>query len=292
MMRNYLLLIVILLVVLKSSANAPSNTFEHLKYSKVILGTTNNEKLNRELKDIAYRIWDICPVETSMPLKEALKLAKSNDSLFVIYPASLASKAFANALNEIPDYTYKTPQEYIAFSDGKKKPLLRSFLPLANNTIHKESIIHSINYIQYILKTMVDDNYKSLEDTVCELNKKGGLISNKAIYVHNLFLNKNLKQLDVANHYSNSSKVIAYNNWETQAFTKANKNPVMVVPVYYKGEYIFQHYIMDSKKEEAYVFLQPKKEAIPDYEDVILSKKEKNKKHKPRPINAVLTAAN
>lgn len=275
-MKTYLQIIIAFAMMFavtgySNNGNIPKlKDFKHIKYSKVIIGLTGNEVLNGEFKKLAYKHWRICVIETSMPIKRALRKAKKNDSLFVIYPGSKNSDFFAHALDEDESYNRIKAGKYFAFSNGSKT-IFKSYIPAVEHKIRTESIVHGLSYMQEVMNTMLKRNLEDAMETFYALKHAGpGSYKDKTLYIPEMLMNKDLTDKKIKDLYTENYKVVPYAEWKN-AIMEKDENIVylIVVPVPYRHGYTFEHRIINANNGGIYGVIEPKCESIEN-----LSKKE------------------
>lgn len=263
-MKACLQIMLVMMFAVKGYSNIPKlKDFKHIRYSKAIIGLTDNEVLNGEFKRLAYKHWRICVIETSMPIKQAMRKAKKNDSLFVIYPGSRNSDFFAHALDEEDAYDYVSRGKYFGFSNGSKT-IFRSYIPSVGHKIRNESIVHGLNYMQEVMKTMLKKNLEDAMDTFFALKHEGpGSYKDKTLYIPKMLVNKNLTEDKIKKLYTANYKIVDYLEWKEAIMSKGEDVAyLIVIPMPYRKGYIYEHRIIDAFNGSIYGLIEPQCEPL------------------------------
>lgn len=280
-MRTCLQIILVMIFAVKGYSNIPKlKDFKHIRYSKVIIGLTDNEILNGEFKKLAYKHWRICVIETSLPIKQAMRKAKRNDSLFVIYPGSKNSDFFAHALDDEDEYEYVSRGKYFGFSNGVKT-IFKSYIPSVGHKIRNESIVHGLNYMQEVMNTMLKKNLEDAMGSFYALKHEGpGSYKDKTLYIPEMLINKNLNEEKIKELYTANYKIVDYLKWKDAILSKDESIAyLIIIPMPYRNGYIYEHRIIDASNGSIYGIIEPQCEPLEN-----LSKDEieaLSKTHKP-----------
>jgi len=96
-MINKFTFCITLLLFVNLNAQIPKlKDIQNLKSSKVIIGLTGNQDLDNDMQEMIKGIWNICEIDSAIPLKQALSKASQNKDLFVLYLGSMSSRSFGH----------------------------------------------------------------------------------------------------------------------------------------------------------------------------------------------------
>lgn len=231
---------------------------KNLKKSNIIIGLSGNQTLDNDLKSIIKSTWKLSEISESLPLKEAREKAKGDDNTFVLYLDAYGTRHGHLDSGSKTKYIFISEGKYVALSSGKKKPIFRSFIPADRNAIPKESIKHGVEYIQQILKSMIN-NKQSAKKALSAFKKKSSDLKGKTLYIPEFFLGKKMNETKISEIYGSNFELVDYKKWSNAILNKTeNVAYVMIIPVPISGQFVYQHHILDSESSKVYAVLQPK----------------------------------
>jgi len=273
---NKILLQLIAFILFSTNVFAQIPKLEHiknLKESKVIIGLSDNDELNGELKKMVNNHWTLCQIDSSLPFKEAQEKAKQDDNLYVIYVSTMTSRSLkhqaagtgvgADMSNYYPDskwdFRLVSASKFVGLSNGNRKPLMRSYIPDSNGYIPAESIAHGINFMQTLFTSMIEEQ-KGAMKVIGLYKKEAKELANKTLYIPKVWLHKKLTAEIITKEYGSTNyKLVSYEEWKDAILNKQEGIAyVILIPVPLGGQYVFQHHIFDSATKQLYAISQSK----------------------------------
>jgi len=260
-MKNKITVLLVLFLFANLHAQIPKlKDINNLKSSKVIIGLTGNQNLNTALKELITAHWNISEIEGAAPLKEALGKAQKNPELYVLYIGSATSRSFKHGPpNAKIKYRYISNGKFIGFSNGNKKPILKSFIPTYDNIVPNESIVHGVSYIQEVFRLMIDKNLKGGMKAIAEFKNQGPDLKNKTLLIPKGWMDTKLSEEQIKKNYTANFKVVSHQDWKN-AILNGQKDAAYVIlaPIPIGGNYLYQHHICDAETKKFYALIQPK----------------------------------
>jgi len=258
---NKVLLQLIAFVLFSTNVFAQIPKLDHiknLKESKVIIGLSGNSHINKNLEEIVKSNWKLCDIDSSLPYEEALKKASENENLFVVYIGSITSRSFKHSLGDNWDFRFISKGKFVGLSNGRKRPLMRSYIPTYNHVVTNESITHGLNFMQTLFTSMLNKN-EGARAIVKLYKKEAHKLANKTLYIPKDWIHKKLTEEVIAKTYGSSNfKIVDYEVWKDAIINKKEGIAyVILIPYPIQGDYVYQHHIFDSATNQLYAISQP-----------------------------------
>jgi len=252
---NKILLLLIAFILFSTSVFAQIPKLEHiknLKESKVIIGLSGNEDLNKSLKELIPKYWTLCPIDGALPYKEALEKAKEDDNTYVIFVSSIVSRSLRHNYTENWDIRLISSGKFVGLSNGKKKPLMRSYIPASDNVVPGESIAHGLKFMQTLFTSMIEEQ-KGAMKVVGLYKQQAKELVNKTLYIPEVWLHKKLTKEIITKEYGSNFKIVSETEWKDAILNKKEGVAyVILIPYPMAGQYMFQHHIFDSETNQLY----------------------------------------
>jgi len=262
MRKSIPVLLLLLLSVCSYSQIVKLESVKKIKGSKLIVGLTGNEELNKSLKEAVENHWGFNKVVEYLPKKEAYAKAKGDDNLVVLSLGSTKSQSLSHETG-VPGFKYRyvSKGKHIEVSTGKGKPLLKHYIPTfgKEGVITKEILVFGLSSLEYLCKTMISNNLKSNYKYKPAYKKRSSELQTTKLYVLDLWLSSKVKKEEIASLYPYPIEIVNYEKWSEAILSKQEGiSYSIIVPVPIGGDYFYQHYLVNANTGVVYGVYAPK----------------------------------
>lgn len=204
------------------------------------------------------KFWTVCPISETLPLEDARKKAKADESLYVIHFGSVNSMSPKRHVGE--NYYYKNISfgYYIGITTGDKKPMMRSYIPIFEDEFTDEVISHGITYMQELFTLMLENEVGALK-TLKVIKDNATQLKDKTLYIPEWWVDEELTESEITKLYKGNYKIVSHFEWSNAILSKKKGIAYsMIIPVPMQGSYVYQHHICDAETNQIYGITQPK----------------------------------
>lgn len=265
-MKQIISLIITLSLSIVCKAQIPKlKQIKNLKESEIIIGLSGNEEIDKNLKNVVEKFWNICPITKELPLEEAKEKAKKSDNIYVIYLDSYSSRSFKKYIGSTgnTDYYFRNISEgyFIGLSSGKRRPIIYSGIPAFEDKITDEVIAHGVNYMQQIFQMMLENKVNATK-TLKIIRKNSVELKDKTLYIPKWWIDEKVSD-KITQYYKGKYKIVSHFEWAKAILNKeAGIAYSIIIPTPVGGKYLYQHHLCDAETGKIYGVTRPKGAAV------------------------------
>ncbi|MBL4655730.1 MAG: hypothetical protein JKY33_07900 [Bacteroidia bacterium] len=232
---------------------------EIIKNATLIVGTSHDEAVNEALYDAVKQFWTIGKVGEPMPLAEAIKKAKEDESIIVITTGTTSSQSLTHE-DGAGRYRYISTGHILELFGKSKKAMYKQIIPAfgEDDVITKEILYFGVSAMHYHLNTM---NEKQLGTAKArgEYKIKSPELKKANLLLAEGWMDSKTTKETVGDYYTGKCEIVPYETWRNAILNREpGKAYSIIAPLALGGNYIYYHYLMEAKTGAVYAIASSK----------------------------------
>lgn len=241
-------------MTMKDGSDLSLEEAQYVKASKIIIGQTGDAKLDEIFLRIVKENWKLGEDISSMPYKEARKMAKANkkDSIVVLSIAQVKTWFVVKSFG----YEYRVLKlgRAISLENAKGKTLYKQIVPSDKGKgIANEYMVFGISLMNSLITTMLENNTGSSAKVNFMTTSLAEELRNRRLIAPENKLHPKLPLNDISKYYSGNLEFVPEQEWRSAINQKKDVAYVMIVKVPHIDNFQW-HYLMDAKTGKVYLY--------------------------------------